>query len=60
MPIASSAAPSCTGVCTKPTEIIAQPMPMKKITIMCRRLQRSPSQPVISEPAPNATKPGVA
>src|SRR5947199_6660301 len=31
-------------------------MPTKKITIMCRRLQRSPSQPVISEPAPNATR----
>ena len=35
-------------------------MPTKKITIMWRRLQRSPSQPVISEPAPKATKPGVA
>ncbi len=58
--MASSAAPSCSGVEQKPTEIIDSPMPTKKITIMCRRLQRSPSQPVISEPAPNATKPGVA
>ena len=35
-------------------------MPTKKITIMWRRLQRSPSHPVNSEPAPKATKPGVA
>jgi hypothetical protein len=33
-------------------------MPTKKITIMWRRLQRSPSHPVISDPAPNAMKPG--
>ena len=58
--MAKSAAPSCSGVCTKPTAIIEAPMPAKKITIMWRRLQRSPSQPVISEPAPKATKPGVA
>ncbi|MGY4451306.1 hypothetical protein ACVWZR_005966 [Bradyrhizobium sp. i1.3.1] len=60
MPIANSAAPSCAGVCTKPTEIMEAPMPTKKISIMWRRLQRSPSQPVSSEPAPKATKPGVA
>ena len=60
MPIESSAAPSCSGVCTSPTAIIEAPMPTKKITIMWRRLQRSPSQPVSSEPAPNAMKPGVA
>ena len=60
VPIDNSAAPSCSGVCTKPTAIIDSPMPMKKITIMWRRLQRSPSQPVASEPAPNAMKPGVA
>ncbi len=60
MPIDSSAAPSSSRVLTRPTAIIEAPMPIKKITIMWRRLQRSPSQPVNSEPAPNATKPGVA
>ena len=45
---------------TTPTDIMEAPMPRKKISIMWRRLQRSPSQPVTSEPAPKATKPGVA
>ena len=56
-PIAVRPAASCPVVCTKPVANVAAPMPTKKIAIMLRQLQRSPSQPAGNEPAPNAMKP---